>query len=476
MGAVILLAILVLAVGIAAARPRAAVLVCVFLAPWSGLVADFGVQVTAFQVFLLALLGVTVVRSVQPGWRPGAVFGSAWIGAFLIYGVCWSIWMMGFLPQVEVVGGALRNSTTRSMIQIFMLLFTVSPVALLSWLKLRNDEIAACGRIYIVSGIVLAVIGWLQLTIWYATGNNPIQISAISTLLGGSEQYNRQGAFGFAQIAIYRMNSLAGEPRQLGAALALAMLVIQAHALTAERPKTLRLLAIWVFLLASATATYSTAAAGTWLIGTLVQLPAAWLFGVRVRRSARSMATAALLVVGGLGLVVGAAEARGIPVLDLLAERTFERIDATGAVEDFDLAIIDFLKANPDDAVTGIGIGNAHLYAAPYLDPLFAVYAESNVFSAKTAYLRFISEVGFIGFAMLLAWYARLCFAGGRAVRGVTEIAPLLPISVTMLAVYLANALSGNEFWMTAGILTAACGARLRERHSFNRLPAGSPA
>ncbi|TRW14861.1 hypothetical protein [Glacieibacterium frigidum] len=476
MGAIIIFAILLFAVGLAATRPRAAVLTCVFLAPWYGLVADFGVQVYAYQLFLLALLGVTIVRSLQPGWQPRSVALSVWLGTFLLYGICWSIIKMGFLPDADVAGGALRNSTTRSIIQIGMLLFSVSPVALLSWLALRGDDLAACGRIYVVSGVVLAVIGWIQLAIWYATGSNPIQISAISTLLGGAEQYNRAGAFGFAQLAIYRMNSLAGEPRQLGTALVLAMLVIQAYALTAVRPRTLRLLGVWLFLLVSAAATYSTSAVALWIVGSLVQLPAAWLLRVPVRRSVGSMGGAALLVFIGVGLAVAAGEARGIPIIDLLAERTIERIDSDGAVEDFDLAILSYLTEHPADAITGLGIGDAHLYAAPYLEPLFLIYAEGTVFAAKTGYLRLISEVGFIGFALFLAWYGRLNFAVAHAVRRDPGLAALIPMSATFLTVYLANSAIGNEFWMVAGILTAAAAARVPARAGRTPVPAGAPA
>lgn len=476
MGVLIVLVIMLAAAALAATRPRAAVLTAVFLAPWYGLIADFGVQVTAYQTVLLPLAGVTLVRSLQPGWQPARLAASGWFLAFLLYGISWSIVMMGFLPESEVAGGALRNSTTRSTIQIGMYLFTVCPVALIAWLGLRGDDLAACGRIYITAAVVLAVIGWIQLAIWYATGSNPIQVSAISTLLGGTEQYNRQGSFDFARIAIYRMNSLGGEPRQLGTGLVLAMMIIQAHALTAVRPRTPRLLGLWLFLLASAMATYSTSAAALWVVGSLVQLPAAWLFGVRVRRSAGSMGGAALLVVTGLGLAVAAGEARGIPVVDLIAQRTIERIDSDGAVEDFDLAILGYLQANPGSVVTGVGIGDAHLYAGPYLDPLYAIYAEGTVFVAKTGYLRLISEVGLIGFALFLAWYARLTFGVSRAVRNDPSLAALVPAAATFVTVYMANGYTSNEFWMVAGTLTAACAARVPARRGAPPVPAGAVA
>ena len=456
MGILVLFAVMLAAAVLAARAPLAALLTTIFLASWNGLIIDIGLQLTAYQMFLLPLAGVTLLRALLPGWRSSSIAAGGWLLAFVLYGVIWSMLMMGFLPEANVAGGALRNANARAVIQIVLFLLYLTPVLLVGWLMTRRDDLAACGRIYVASAVVLAAIGWVQLALWYATGSNPIQVSALAAALGGAEQYNRQGAFGFAQLQIYRMNSFAGEPRQLGTTLVLAMLLIQAYALTATRPPMLRLLALWLFLFSAAAATYSTSAAAIWLIGTAVELPAAWLLRIPVRRSGGAMAGAALVVVAVLGLAVAAAETRGIPVVKLIAERTVERLDESGAVEDFDLAILAYLDRHPGDAVTGLGIGDAHLYAAPFLDPIFAVYAENTVFSAKTGYLKLISEIGLIGLGLFLAWYARLAVLAARAVRGDPALAALLPVGAVTLAVYLANSGAANEFWLTAGLLTAA--------------------
>ena len=463
MGFLVLGLILSLAAWLAAKSPRGAVLTLAFLTPWNGLTADFGVAVSLYQLVLLPLIGVTLVRSLQPGWQPGRVAAGGAFLAYVLYGLIWSMLVIGFLPEAQLYGGALRGTVARAVIQLGYFLFTVAPVALLGWLALRSEDLAACGRVYIVSAIVLAVIGWFQLVVWYATGTNPIQIDAIGRILGGAETYGRTGAFGFDQLAIYRMNSLAGEPRQLGTTFVMAMLIIQVFALTSRRPPPLRLLGIWVFLLLSAAATYSTSAAAIWLIGTAVMFPAAWLMRIPIHRSFGSMAAATGMIVAALGFAVVAAEARGIPVVDLIAERTIERLDESGAVEDFDLAILGYFEVHPKDLITGLGIGDVHLYAGPYLDPQFAVYAEATVFVAKTGYLRLLSEVGVIGLVLFLVWYLRLGFLAAYAVRRDDRIAALVPFGAIALVVFLANSQIANEFWFTAGMLTASCaGARNR--------------
>ena len=457
MGFVIILLLLVAATLLALRSIRAALLVTIFLAPWNSIQADFGVTVYAYQLALLPLTGVVLLRSLnRPPMRLPA---GGLLALYVVFAVIVSLAVIGFLPEAAVAGGGLRGPTARAAIQIVAFLFTLAPVVVIP-LAARRDDLAACGRIFIASALVLAVIGWGQLAIWYATGSNPIDVARISAALGGSDVYSHEGFFDFAKLSIYRMNSLAGEPRQLGITLVLAMLIIQGFALSAPRPRTLQLVVVWLFLLVSTLATYSTSAAGVWLIGSALQLPAMWITGIRSRRSTIAITGALLVIAAPVAIGIAAAEASGLPVIALLSERTIDRIDENGAVEDFDLAIIDYLTAHPDAAIAGTGLGNIHLYATAYLDPQFAIYAQGNVFAAKTAYLRLISETGVIGLALFLLWYGRLTLLAARALRPDPALAALAPFGVLMFAIYFARAEIYNDFFLTAGLLGAAAGLR----------------
>lgn len=467
MGAAVILLFLMGTTALAATRPRHALLLAVFLAPWNGVWVDFGLTISAYQLVLLPLCLITLARTMQPGWRSAPIAAGGLLLAFVLYVVVRSELQIGFLPDASVGGSALRGPAARGIIQIVLFLFVISPVWLMASMVRRADQLQAFWRTYIISAIVLALIGWVQLILWYGTGTNPLPVGIVSSLLGGSDAFLRQGSFDFASLAIYRMNSLAGEPRNLGVALVFAMLLIQAAALTLRRPPVLQLALAWLFLLVSTVATYSTSAALVWVIGSAVQLPAGWLFGARIRRSPLSIGAALAVVALPIGLAIAAGEARGIPVLQLLSERTVQRLDESGAIEDFDLAILDFLKDQPEYAVAGVGLGNAHLYATPYLNPLFALYAEGNVFTAKTAYMRLISEVGVIGLLLFLAWYTRLVVVAGQALRSKPELAAVVLVGAMTLVVYFATGQIAAEFWMTAGVMTAAI--------ATSRRPQGAP-
>ncbi len=455
--------------GVAIANARVALLVTIFLVPWSGLDVDVGLRITAYQVSLAALLAVTLVRLTQPGLAPQRIAAGTLFAAFLLYAVVWSLLQIGFLPQVEVITVGLRGPLVRAGIQILLFIFAVTPVVLIPMYVRQRDDILVMGRLYLASVIVLTIIGWLQLAGWYATGTNPLPIGAFGNALGSLYSDARSGSFALDALNIYRMNSFAGEPRDLGIDIIIAIMMVQAIALTAERPRTWTLALLWLLLFASMLATFSTSAIGLWTIASVGLLPACLLFRVKIQRRTSSLfAVAAAFIVPMLLLVVGL-EAYGIPVINILSERTVERLSSDGAIEDFDLAILDYLKVAPGSAVTGVGLGNIHLYATPYLDPLFALYAEGNVFVAKTQYLRFISEIGVIGLALFLGWYLQLTILARRAIVGMPELAPLIPTVAGILVICMGTFQAITTGYILAGAMTALCALHRQGSHPERR-------
>lgn len=439
---------------LAAVNPRATLLLAIFLIPWGGLDVDVGLRIVAWQVVLAPLCLITLLRLTQPGWQPPRLAGGTLLAALVLYAVCWSLLQIGFLPGTAGTGGALRGPVARAVAQILLYLFALSFAVLVPWLLGGVDDLKRALRLYLASVAVLAAIGWVQLAIWYGTGSNPLPVNAVNVALGGRNAEAYEGLFNFEAFNIYRMNSLAGEPRNLATALVLAMLFIQSIALATPRAPGWKLAALWGFLLVSVLATFSTSAALIWPVATAALLPVMWLFGIKVQRSRRSLVAGALLVIMPVVIGIGAAEASGIPVVNILAERTFERLTNDGAVEDFDLAITDYLRANPASAVTGVGLGNAHLYATPYLDPLFALYAEGNVFTGKTTVVKMISEIGLIGFCLFLGWYLSLVWRSRQVVRDHPELAAAVPMAMMMLAVLLNTNQVGGEALTMAGSLS----------------------
>lgn len=446
---------------LAAFNLRAAMLATAFLLPFTGLDVDVGLRITLYQVATMAVLAICVIRLTQPGFQPPPLAASWLFGAFLLWSIIWSLLQLGVIPQPRVGDSIFRSPSVRAAIQIMLFVFAVSPVVVTPMAIDRLDDVRRMGRLYLTGVVVLVAIGYVQLLVWYGTGSNPIPIEAFNGWLGGRNAGDVSGVFGFEALRIYRMNSFAGEPRELGTAVALALLLLQCHALVVRNAGGWRMLLLWLWLFLALLATFSTSGLVLWGAASLTLLPACWLFRIPVERSPSQLIGAVLVILVPALLVITAVQLSGFDIIGLLAERTIDRLGTDGAVEDFDLAIRDFLIAHPDMLLGGTGLGNAHLYATPYLDPLFALYAEGNVFVGKTLYLKMISEIGLIGFALFLAWYGWLALQTRLSMVLPTPLAAIVPLAGATLAVNFGTSLTTATTYAIAGAMAAL--------HAINR-------
>jgi len=470
MAALIILLVIALAFALALKSPRTCLLVALFLGAWSGLDVDLGLRLTAYQLFMAPLCLVMALRLAYPGQAPRALQLGWPFFVMLLYAVIASAFQIAQVPQVEIANSWLRAPAVRATIQIMLYLFSVAPVVLVPWLFNKPGDALKLLRVWLASTLVLALIGFVQLIIWYGTGTNPLPLGGVSRFLGGSTIL-REGIVTVSDMFVFRMNSFANEPRNLGTAFGLAMIILQGLALGLPKVPALRYFSLWLVLLVALLLTYSTSGIAVWLIGTLALLPAMWLSRVPIRRATSSIVAAASAITVPLIIAVLVASNAGIPVLEIITERTVERFTPEAALEDFDLAIVKWLAADPDKLWLGGGIGNAHLYATPYLLPQDALYAEGQIFSAKLLAVRTISEQGLIGLLLLVIFLlSRLPAAAW--VRNNSQLAPVLPLSLALFAMTMASAQLSTELWFMAGTLVMLAGLNPKARPALAPPPA----
>jgi hypothetical protein len=426
----------------------------VFLAPWYGLDLDIGLRITIFQIFMIPLFLKTFQRIIsQKITKPLLIF--------LFYCIVWSLGQFLFLPDLEVSGGSLRSPELRSFVQIFMLLLTIAPfIAAQKIIKTRR-ELFMVGKVYILSCLCLALIGWIQLYVWHATGSNPFPIGFTDGLLGGRAEV-RSAFFNFLDKTMYRMNSLGGEPKNLGAAFAIGLLLLQATASVWNISRG-RLIWLWLILACSMIATSSTTAFLLWLIGSFVLIISQFMFRQYANSKvsySRKTVTFSIVAFAILITFVFIAEEIGVPVTDLVMSRTVNRIQESesGPFEDFDSAVLDYLIDNPTQSIAGVGLGNIHLYARAYLSPIAFTYAGGSVFTAKAQYLRLISEVGFVGFILFLYWVYSLLKMRNRGIIAPANLVHanmLAKFGLIMLIIYMAAGSVAPQFYLTMGAIAA---------------------
>ncbi len=464
------LAVLLVAIGIWS--PWRLVVAMAILAPWQGLDVDAGLRVTAYRVAVVAFVAVSVMRLAVAGGAPrrrektGLFFGGLYL-----YGVVWTLGQIPFLPQMEIAGGEFRSPALRAVSQCVMFLLDLAPVLFLPVLLRSTEELKKLGSAYVASVVVLVCIGWGQMAAWYATGENPLPIGYLNSLLGGQAPVY-EGVETIEGTIVRRMNSFGGEPKGLGQSVAFALLLIQIFG--SGRPDRRRTSAlVWALLAVSLVATASASGVLVWLSGSLLilALQPLWL----------SHGLSRVQVVTRVVLAIGLATftlltswfeipAGSAPHLRALSDRVVGR----ELFEDFDAAVIGFLVHTPWVALFGVGLGNVHLYATSHLADSAWRYAGGTPFVAKSGLLRLLSELGIVGLSLFLV-----------AVAGVVQ--PLrrgLEEVVRLRGLWLCGALGAWCFLLRGGYLApqafmalGACAAAIAvaSRLDPDRLPRPRP-
>lgn len=457
--------------GIALFRPRVLLWIVIFLAPWTGIFADVGITLTAYQIAIAALGIALCVRATLGGrglaWNALGISGLA----FLTYAVVRSLVQIPILPEAEVVGGVLRGPVPRAIFQIVRLIVNIAPVLLVPALMRDGRDLRRAGRIFVGSCVVLSALGWAQIAVWYTTGHNPLPIGLIPNMLGlvVSPTYGIGEGIIFypGGVTLYRMNSLGGEPKDLGAHLAIGLILIQAYGVRGGLGR--RLYFAWGFIFVSLLMTLSSQGLALWLLGTALEA-LFFMFGRfrwRITSVAKAfVATSVTLVIALVIIVPVLYRLAGVEVSDLLLVAE-ERTVGRDPVEDFDAAVLEFLLDKPQFAVFGVGLGNAHLYANDYLPFYAQYYAKKTAFTAKTGVLKLISELGLVGLALFFWWIASRMRAlktaaifGGSWLNSTDKSAAdmLLFVMPVLFVLYLARGnYVVNEWFLALGVACAAC-------------------
>lgn len=430
---------------IAISAPRLALITLVALAPWQGLEAEIGLRLTAYRILAACMLAAYALG--VGGRSRRAVLPAAML-TFMLIAVGRSIIQVAWLPDEFIGGGILRSPFWRAVSQILMFFVDFSPIFFVPRIVRNTVEVIRLGRVYVVSCVVLSVLGWYQVGTWLLTGNNLFPIGCVAEFMSpGSELVRnalREGIAVYGDVRILRMSALGGEPKTLAIALAISLVMLQLRIYSNGFRKTYVL--TWIFLFVSMIQTLSTSGFYLWVIGTA----AVYVLSRTMRlENATKHVTMGRVVLALFAFVAMTTIFTGVARLFGLAtsfnwwELAQDRIFGRDPLEDFDIAVLQFLIHDPMSALFGVGLGNAHLYSRQFL-PAFATYAEESVFVAKSGYLKLISETGVIGLLFFTTGAYRMCGAviEGKEARYAPirdSQAEIYLLGITMLLMYLAR-------------------------------------
>ena len=363
----------------------------VFFIPFFGIDYDVGVRYTISQLTLLLLNAsffITVVTNTHllklKGLNRSVMLFLlyAFISAFLL-----SKFVIDFIPTQNP--GFLRNEGRYiSQIINYSLLFSVFYIAYYH-IKLLNDVYTLL-KFFILGLVVTSLIGFSQEIIYILTGID------ITPLKGGENGIRQAAIFDYFGLPMIRINSLSGEPKSLGMYATIGIIFIQTcNTLQIKIIKRQNIFYVLFFIILILTLSTS----GFLLLAIL------WILSEIILRYFKLMPRISVgkffswIVVGIL--IIAFYE----PLDNIINDRVTER----DKIEDWDAVVLEGLKENPQYLVFGSGLGNIHNIAAPYIGRFENLgFMENNIFTAKSGYLRIISECGFVGFLLFLIFNAQI--------------------------------------------------------------------
>ena len=344
--------------------------------PFFGIIAEIGLQVTPFLVVSVGML-LHIAMKRESLQLPKALM------PFILYAIFFTFIMSFFLPD-EVYNYPPLRGRYRWVAQLAVFTLLVTPIFFV--LSIRVDR----KLLFIVFCISLT--GIIQMIIYRLTGTDIFPFNMFSNEIVEDKLKSALAAISM-QEKVLRMTGLgAGEPKHFGFTCAIAFilnllmsLVIPPHGI---RKKVWRFIMAVIFfvcvLLSLSTQAY-------FVLGISISMLTLILLFRYGFKSKRFLLLNSLLIAGAVTLFSNNYTRR------LVELRIFERLEDTGAVEDFNQTIYSFLADNTRFLALGTGMGNVHLWAGDYIPKEFRYYMRNNIFVAKAGFLRILSELGIVG-------------------------------------------------------------------------------
>ncbi len=361
------------------------------LIPWFGVLVDVGINISLERFTALFLLIALLAH------RPNG-HGITALLLLAGYAITLTVIQSTFsLPDLVNEYPAHRGRLRWALQLVSWLLFIVPGLVVA-----RQPSLVSGRRLFralVFSTSILALLGILQFFVYLVSGIDlfPMDLLAPNNAL-------RQGTIGapdaFQSSTLLRACALGGEPKQFAYSLAISLTVLLLDAV-GERPLEFprrRLLLLIIVHLAALFLTFSTQGYFLLLTNAVAIIGAL----VLLRRTPRRSTLVGLALATLVGILVIAVIPGG---LEILRARTTSRLETTGGLDDTNSIVLAWLSDNPQEIPLGVGLGNVHLHARPYVPAEDMYYLRSAAFVAKSGALRLISELGVVGLLLFAWWY-----------------------------------------------------------------------
>lgn len=389
-------------------------LVPVFLMLWGALTPDIGINLPLSKIlFLIIFVKYGLYGRLAFGAVPGlSIYGVAIVVGLISAGIT----LATETVRIDYFGGELRNGWYRVAIVTINFVLSLLPFVLLSARGVPH-LMSSLLRTYVVSALVLCMIGIVQYGVFRATGMDVIPLGLFTQ--SEADLRSGLGATVGGEIDL-RPGSFAGEPKSLGMFAATSIIILVAFGRLVVTTVWLRIALIFVALL-TIFLTQSTSA--------FLSLPVGMAVYLALRAMGRPLPASAVFIIYTVVAFIllaiflervatapepsndGVVSVVQNPTLgEFLYQRSIGRLD----VEDFDWVILKSFLADPATVVLGRGFGLGHLTAGPFIPDVWRHYMEGRIIFPKTGVTYYFVNGGLVFVLIMMLYLARITPTAGR--------------------------------------------------------------
>lgn len=279
--------------------------------------------------------------------------------------------------HLEKMQGGWGKNEGRILFQVLYFCITVSLIFIPPLFLKSKKDIFRILKIIALACAVLAVCGLAQYILVKVLGfSNPFPIQS---------SQDSAGHTGYILGSTFRVNSIAGEPKHMGVAMALGAILLILSKMNKldliPRPN------FWIPLfLMNLIFTYSTTGYALFILSFLLVLKFKGVFRLQ---------TMFLFIIVGASLLL---------LLASLSSTSYEvfmmQLSKVGFEVQDDAVRKYFVHEEPLRSILGVGLGNIHHYAVEYLPDNFPLFRDTP-FKGNTGIMIMIGDYGLLGFTML---------------------------------------------------------------------------
>lgn len=280
----------------------------------------------------------------------------------------------------HIKGGFLKNEG-RIISQAVFFILTVNLLIIPFIVIKKRKEFINCLLALFYSSVFLSFLGFLQFFIVRFSGINPFPIK-------GSNGISHSG---YIANKIFRINSVAGEPKHMAIAMVIGITIILLCRI--YKIKLFRYsLPLFLLLMFNLFYTFST----TGYVLLIVSLFTIYII--------EGMLNFKIILISCFGLLLLIFTASNISGLE---KDTFNKQIDRANFEIQDESIKNYFIDNPLHAITGTGLGNIHHYSMKYIPDSFPLFKDTP-YKANSGLIYVISDYGLIGGLILVLLFYKI--------------------------------------------------------------------